>query len=90
MRGHAAITNGLIKTQSIRECGGIPYAPNSNYGSNEQVGQVGMSTILINAAMGVEHIADEYLVPFLDANGGIIDYGVIGGRKVISPVILER
>lgn len=88
--GHAAITNGLIKTEAIMSVGGVPYAPSSNYGANEQVGQIGMSKILEAHGWGVEDISSDHSVPFLDAKGGILYYGAEGAPRVVSPVMLER
>lgn len=88
--GHAAITNGMIATEPVVAVGGVPYAPSSNYGANETVGQVGFSRILETHGFGVEDIAGKYSIPFLDAKGGMIFYGNPGGQRVISPIVLER
>jgi hypothetical protein len=87
---HAAISNGLIKTKALIECGGIPFADNASYGANETAGQVGISRSIQSHGYEVEHIANDYSVPFLDANGGIIHYGRAGGEVVLSPIMLER
>jgi hypothetical protein len=88
--GHSAITNGVVKASAVRVIGGIPYPNNSLYSSNEQLGQVAFSKLLDLEGFGVEHIAPKYSVPFLDAKGGIIYYGLSGGEEVITPVALER
>lgn len=88
--GHAAISNGIVKTACIKDIGRIPHSSNADYGSNEQLGQVGMSSLIESKGWGIADIAEEYSVPFLDAHGGIISYGKLGGARVISPVILER
>lgn len=88
--GHAAISNGLVRTEAINQAGGIEFALNSDYGQNEQLGQVALSRNIEKAGWAVVDIAGSYRVPFLDANGGIIDYGQPRGQIVISPVSLER
>jgi hypothetical protein len=88
--GHAAITNGLVDLDAVKEIGGIPYPQSSAYGDVEQNGQVALSKAFEEHEFIVLDISEKASVPFLDANGGIVNYGNQELARVISPVILER
>jgi len=88
--GHAAISNGLVRTKAVFDAGGIPFSLSSDYGKNEQQGQVAMSKVIEEAGWKVVGLDKRYSIPFLEANGGIIEYGNPKGSRVLSPVKLER
>lgn len=75
------ITNGLVRSSDINSVGGIPYAPSSHYGANEQVGQVGMSSLIMHEFMGIEDIAADYSIRFWMPTGAFCIMEILTGRR---------
>lgn len=90
MRAHSAISNGLVSTQTLKSIRGIPHPSNSNYGDNERVGQLGMSRKIEAAGWKIDHVGDDYCVPFLTHVNDVIYYGNAEAPIIIAPVCLER
>jgi hypothetical protein len=90
MDDHAAMPHGIIRSSVLDSVGGFGYAYNSNYGDNESLGQIKFSHDIMDAGYGIIDIADEFRVPYIDSNKGMLYYGNLKGKDLIMPIQLMR
>jgi hypothetical protein len=73
---HAGISNGIIRTKALEAVWAmsedgesqIPHAPNSDYGTNERMGQIGQSVAIQKAGYKLVDWSDRYKILFREPN----------------------
>lgn len=85
---HASISNGMVRTQALNDVGWVPHAQSNVYGQVESFGQVGFSKAIEGAGWKIDHVFDDYSIPFMHVASGIINYG--NGEVIIAPVQYAR